>query len=644
MEPKTPTSNSKVEEAIRLWMDLTDVDPNAKKIYIKDMDVYFANREIKESLTLDPEGLTFLGLMYKFSQDFFKSRHFSLDQLMQHPEETATMVNKAKELKAVLNDPEVVGAYQDFRSHIEMVMRKIGVDRDEVYEKLKDSQWLAEMRRDALKSEKLLHVYQFLWGEQESQNAMLSDNIHIFDNINSLIRVLTSQASGVSLNIVRDTLSTETFFVIAVKNGGNLTILTDRPEQTHPMQKYMTRRHDRDYGERISKHHFPYGLAEQVIKLPWKPSSKGLVPINTHMNIVGQIHNLPADEIVWLVILLALVDKKFFKENYHTEALSYTSDMIVDQEPGLEMSRVPMVIGYHPLSIPQNTLDSIADDAQYCDSDKDRPNRWMEERYKDKVSPSLLNGLARGDEKLFLPTESNAGVIALSTKKYEEMGYFEKRDFDKTHADLWKMDGSFFGTAEQLERDYRWMARYNEAAAINILARQEYEERLSEVKKWATEHIQKNLGILIEKFSREILSENIRTQVWPINESDLNVPLPMAGLFFLQGKCWSIAASKCYFTGKAASYKVFFTPRNVDGLKELTGTDDIPDVLEFWDPKDDFGWGNPILERLDPMNWVPKNPWKEMSFITEVYISKTYWNGIQKKFKLNSNHLLSQKR
>ena len=89
---------------------------------------------------------------------------------------------------------------------------------------------------------------------------------------------------------------------------------------------------------------------------------------------------------------------------------------------------------------------------------------------------------------------------------------------------------------------------------------------------------------------------------------------------------------------------MFFTPRNVDGLKELTGTDDIPDVLEFWDPKDDFGWGNPILERLDPMNWVPKNPWKEMSFITEVYISKTYWNGIQKKFKLNSNHLLSQKR
>ena len=47
---------------------------------------------------------------------------------------------------------------------------------------------------------------------------------------------------------------------------------------------------------------------------------------------------------------------------------------------------------------------------------------------------------------------------------------------------------------------------------------------------------------------------------------------------------------------------------------------DLPDVLQHWVHGDIYS-GNPILQKIDPVDWVIKNPWSDLKFGVAVLLA-----------------------
>jgi len=53
----------------------------------------------------------------------------------------------------------------------------------------------------------------------------------------------------------------------------------------------------------------------------------------------------------------------------------------------------------------------------------------------------------------------------------------------------------------------------------------------------------------------------------------------------------------------------------------------MPIFLQTYLKSELYG-GNSILDRLDPMDWVPTNPWRKVNFNVIFYFSKRGWNKL----------------
>lgn len=89
---------------------------------------------------------------------------------------------------------------------------------------------------------------------------MYSKAVYQFWNVNSLLTAACRMPSGVSLNLIRDPDYFHSYFAFAIRNGGNLILLSDLPKDHHPLSRYMSRRPDRAFDERAARNWFPYEL------------------------------------------------------------------------------------------------------------------------------------------------------------------------------------------------------------------------------------------------------------------------------------------------------------------------------------------------------------------------------------------------
>jgi hypothetical protein len=110
----------------------------------------------------------------------------------------------------------------------------------------------------------------------------------------------------------------------AVRNGENITILTDREEGPHPMHWKMARRPDRMMEKRWDKNYFPYDLLDlEPIKdeegniKGYNPGKhEGLVPYNLDAANIALIASLAPAEFMWLSLMLERIQKRFGKDNF----------------------------------------------------------------------------------------------------------------------------------------------------------------------------------------------------------------------------------------------------------------------------------------------------------------------------------------
>lgn len=506
--------DSPLWEALQLWSDITGVRlPKDEHDYTGTLgglsirDSYVA---IKEALELDPTEVTATLLFKHYVETWTKEATTSVADLLQDPDGAMEKVEKTRKLLAILGRPEIVGARESFAERFLKALHHYGAgEREDVKKLLDRPSDMAILRRDALRSLQTLRVDQFLRGEPEPEGTQPGyiTVVHEWWNINSLLSAMTNAPSAVSLNLIRDPNDFECFFCFAIRNGGNLYVLSDVGEYAHPLGAQMSRRPDRRMAERIVKNWFPYDLLNlklnangEIYFSQWSDET-AVVPYQSEANPLKKISEIaePA-ELVWTVMMLELIVEKFWRVGYQAKQLSYTGEMIRVENKLLEQAqRIGLPVVAETISAPVLTLaDVSADnlDAKQIGRSYDHPNRWMEERYRSQVPETVLNLIGAPGRTLAL--DHHTGEIRSLTKEETKTPFFDhEKKAARTRTSLEQLPATQFGSAERLEADRRWLARYNLSQHVHDLAGEEFARREKEIKEWYVAAAKENMPALL---------------------------------------------------------------------------------------------------------------------------------------------------
>lgn len=668
-----------ISTILNLWFKLRDTNKEYLKIYEvsrRNPWDYTVKHEMEEAFELDPEGFTSLLLLDNFRQDFFENCGISIDEILHNPN-YKEFITDCKALTEMLSEDEIVDYLDSFVQSVSTAVSAIGVDREDVAEMLNSRYEIAILRRDALKSMKTLSLHQFFQGDTNIDHLKFLTDIHVWWNMNSLIRCAWNSPDGVSINLIKDPLETSSYFAFVAKNGGNLTVLTDKPKEAHPISKYMSRRPEKEFTRRVFKNHFPYGLLALRVdnKGYLRVSGRGLVPLQEKPIKCGNLLELEPDEIIWIVMMFSLIDQKLYKENYHCGELSYTADMITDPRVTERLLKESpagalMVRDYKPLTAPELTPQTLENDSQYRKYEGSGLHNWLFERYKDQIPSDIINGiLPDNDSTAFLLPDSTSRIVAKeqTIQRYGSNELLLKEtdeDKKKYPSPLWsshfgehyvhdaiqlqKMTGDEFGSAEQIMNDYRWFARYNAAKFINEKAKEEFEAKKDEVTKWMMERVSANVERLCKDAVLNIEGEKREhpgfCQMFSLKEFEYYDGRNTVKFIKAKDKRRDALANannaRCYFSPDApCSYIITYRFRTVDDLLYATGlqsVDELPEFLRNYHSSGSSPYtGNHILDRVDPMDWVVHNPWNDLFFSICVGVGKKWLAQARKELNLS---------
>jgi hypothetical protein len=672
----------KLVSALNLWLELSEVDPGKKSFTIGGGDgmsewtVKKMHDTIKEALELDDTNIAGVLLLDALSTAYFNNRSFSVSQLLADPVRATEYVNKAAALRGLIRSPAFMDQNHTFVSHLRTALKMYGMDKPESMAMAENLHEIGYLRRDALRSIKNLRVDQFLAGEPEpaGTNPAYHGWVHQFWNINHLVEAACSMPSGVTLSLIRDPDDLQSYFAFAIRNGGNVFVLSDVPQEVHPLQRYMSRKPERAYGERAYQNWFPYDLLnlkfdeENEIFYADQTRRRALIPQNQQIDRLKPIGELAPAETLWIVMMFDLIVEKFWHQGYQAPALSYTAAMIREERPLLDAAQsanLP-VVAYKSLSLPALTNADMTQENVMAavHSDGGRPNTWLEARYADKVDPELFNLLDSGATTLYLPPADGVSrggnehqnhalavvapaYVSVLAKDDKEIMSWHKRGRYTLHA----LPSTSFGTRDELDANRIFLARHNQAKAIQRLAHEEFARRKDEVISWFTQRVEGNLDYLLSLAA----AGNVRRVFEPTGpgcELTTADGYQYAGGEFNFVRTYGEAEDsptvfctvnlhdgyykgkpQCLVTGSACSLRVFFQPQNPQQLAELAGclVTDLPDVIRDWAPRRDSA-GNHLLNRIDPMAWALRDPWCAVDFRVQLHLSKSGLAQAKKRF------------
>lgn len=675
-----------LSHALKLWLELTGVDPQARSFAIKlsgGMDSYTVKTmhdDIQEALELDPTTITGHLLLDALSSYYFAQRAFTVTELMEDPARTSTYIEKAKAFTALTRSPEITALREDFVAQLRTALASYGMLHEGMEALLAERHTLAYLRRDALRSMRDLRVDQFLKGQPETEAVKPVYNgwVHQAWNVNTLVEAVCRMPSGVTLNLVRDPDDLQSYFVFAIRNGGNLWLLSDVPAHAHPLQRYMTRRPERAYASRACRNWYPYDLldlefddASKTYHADAKARTR-LIPVQQVLDKRKLLKDLHPNETLWTIMMFDLIVDAFWHKPGPALELSYTGQMLREEATliqAAEKINLP-VTAYPTLALPRLTRQDVRAETVSTEAVGDAggyPNQWLEDRYANQVDETLLNLLDGTHQRHYLPAltaNGNAGQAGSPDAAAGEGGVIrvdpledEKRFFSDREGryDLHAFNATTFGTREEIERDRLYLARHNLAKGIQRLADAEYRARKDEILQWWKGALQQNRQHLLNLVAQngDELRRVFETRRYPggkpaagywrdeegiIRYSFLRITprndmplLSLSSQVLAQGLD-SRGNRRCYVTGAAVSYYALFQPQTAEDLAELAGcsVSALPDVLQNWCGRRNHE-GNHILDRIDPMAWAVHNPWEKFSFVVAIALSKRGLAQLRKK-------------
>lgn len=645
------------KDAVALWKRVTGVNPDARSQRMGDWDLVRTFEALKEAIELDESEITATLLLTRFLNDFVNETEVPLKKVLEGDKKLAERLDACRQLYGLIGRPDVVEARDAFIGAIGSALKHYGAaERDDIKELLASPDRIAVLRRDALRSIQNLKVDQFLAGDPSPPGVkpVYNHSVHQFFNANSLLAVSALMPPGIALNLIRTPSEYEAFFCFSIRNGANLFVLSDVPEYEHPLQGKMSRRPDRALGERAARNWFPYDLLgvaytddgqlyfEQV-------ESKAIVPYQKHAVPLKKVSELEANELVWLIMMFDLIKERFWRAGYQAKELSYTAEMLKSDQVLIDVARsanLP-VAAYQPVRLAPLTVDDVLADnlpSGAVGVPGHRINRWMEDRYAGRVDAATVNLVAPPETVFRL--ESGGAIASRVTRDGTDRSdpFGEDRDVK-----LEKVGSSAFGSRKRLSEDRLFIARYNLAAQVHHLAREEFDDRQKEIANWYRSSVAANAEALLGlaahseawvcdgvggSFSGWHRHTGPCRQVGDASKDERRMLRSLVahheikterfiGAGFVMPEGDKFARQRCYFLGVKPTYYVVLYPGNALELALFAGckVEDLPDVLQHFNLYEPYT-GNHILDRIDPMEWHATNPWNAMDFRVRLAFSK----------------------
>lgn len=634
--------HEELNKALAKWIEIVGPSETGK---INNWDYAVSVEELDEAQQLDDTGIT-TAMVLQSMWDFF-SLHLkvSLRDIIEEKPEALRSIELYKDLQKLLHTPLIDEEVVAFQTQVVKNLRFYGATN--AIEMAMDRGSLGLLRRDALRSMKTFNVFQFVRGKATTTKMKYAPMVYRFDNIQSLVSAMISHGEpGVALCHLLDPDGLEfSYFAFSIWNGGTLTVVTDKRDYSHPLQKQMERCPGRSLRERWGKHHFPYELLNaefhengKQVTFEQKP---GLVRYNMSAARIAEVWSLEPDVVIWLIMVFEQLQQKYFVENHLLPDLSYTGDVVQKQVP--VHNNLMKLDGWVPPTVPifstaDLTPEKTVGNWEYPSTGF---NTWLEDRYRDQVPNALLNLVSDGKKLLPAPiAENDERTLQL----YEDV-----------KSDLIAPSPYDFGTSEQLVADNEYVARYNQAKVTHHLAVEEFERRQDEILAWYAEKVQANRSFLINAacnmqlvlpviyengtFSAELLtkSEN-RLYIEYDRNGHCSTPkrcglwrqhgVLIGGFSRVKGGKWYCAL----LPDTTANLSVFIEIDNPGAISVVTGVpvNELPDVLQHYQRCEPYT-GNHILNRVDPMEWVVDNPWKKLHLSIKIVLSR---KGFKERRKL----------
>lgn len=606
-----------IEEKLALWVKVTGIDPNNPPTSyeipmdgsLSVWDIKKMNEQIKEALTYDDSGMFAEAYLQTYFQQFLEQRKISLFDLVTKPDHTA-YIQDLKKLYDALQE-----------NHAEKTILEDAAKAMDFYDLPHDTLsvfTIAELRTSANRCMNgQLHTLQFATGKSAKDCFKMSKDIFIYEDINALLFSAAShQIDGVILAYIREREITDSYFAFVIKNGENLYLLTDMPHYAYPGQNRTIRCPGRSMHDRINCNYFPY---QSVAKIDtsdlWNSgrygTSESADAPGTGLQEygrkkIGAFQDMDQEEMFWTVMMISLIRDKFYKEVPQYE-LNYVGAMI--QNPQIEQKNALAIRSYFPtFALPDLQIQKTMEDGEK----NLRNHDYLINRYKDRIDPEALNMIA------------GTGRFVLADQKYTEESSFYGHE--PKHL-LISFDPNVCGTVDELRKNQKYVERYNYSVQIREMLKKDFNDHWSEILRPVEEMVKNNIrnlciqhlqGFLVEKdvpYSKQYTFDHwYGSETYHNNYERFRYGYDMHSVK---------ADMRCYFTGGKPGAIIQITPQNMNELLQVCNCkkEDLPEELQHWGMDKEY-YGNPSLERIDPLLWNVKDPWNELRFEINILLSK----------------------
>ena len=612
-----------IEEKLNLWVKLTGVNPDESKTTISisgalsEYDIKRMNNQLKEALTYDDTGMFAEAYLQKFFQTFLEKRETSLLDLVTKPE-LSSYIQDLRTLYVALQESHAAETImEDARKAMDFY--HLPSDQLDVFT-------IAELRTSADRCMNgKLRVLQFASGEPSQKGFQMSQDIFCFRDMNALLYAAASnRMDGVSLvYLPNENQATDSCFAFVIKNGENLYLLTDMPKYEHPGQNHMTRCPGRTMANRIDCNYFPYQTVAKIDTSDlWDSGRHGVSgkDLLEDCTKLGTFRDMDQQEAFWTVLMISMIRDRFYKTVPHYE-ISYAGAMI--ETPQIEQNHTLAIRNYFPtLELQDLPIQNDMEEGEARPWSKD----YLISRYKDRIDPDAFNLIAGTDR------------FALADGRYTK-----ERDFfhEKQHL-LLAFNLNQCGTKQEIEQNQEYVERYNYSVQIQRLVNEDYQKKRQKVADNVQEMVTRKLrnlclehlqGKLVTAWSvwdpfekvTENRKEDFSQQYTFDHWHELNNAYTSSNVYFRYGYdgISNKADMRCYFSGKKPGVVIRIIPSTMDALLRVCDCkkEELPVELQHWHTEEEY-YGNPILERIDPLLWHVSDPFNKMRFEINILLSK----------------------
>lgn len=644
-------------------------------------------KRVHDAFALSDGELTAQLLLAGVLEEVQQETAFTLAEVLKDPTEFESMRQWSREIRAILNSDRAVEDRVAFSEVLEDALKHYGVHDNEEVRKIIDNDFaLGELRFNALNAVHNLRLTQFLQGEVgDGPRPRYNTVVRRWWSLDHMLAAQTTLPEGVSLNVVTAGSSHDLFFCYAVRRGGNLYLMHDSPEYSHPLESQRSRRPDRALADRINKFYFPYELAnvymsgngreadpieamagQRVTALEILGKKDGL------SRVVGTIADLPAVEMIWNAMMFDLIMDKFWSPApLPALPLSYTAGQLKTEGQLLletaQAAGLPVVASASAVvAVPDLTVSDVAhlhlaDNAKQAlgATSSSQMFLWMEQRYGHLVTDDAVNPVADGK---LLPRLTHEGQFEMvSVQEHGRETSIFDREKAPTQLEALALDA--FGTAEELQADRGFLARHNYARALSKFAKLEYKEVHEEMRQWVNNAYQERKEFLLSlvpvAHAKELIildwnaadpqlegieihpvlgtrftteaprgsrgsHRSVRHLLGEVTETGDTATMSFYNAYLAYGnESRSNWKPSCLVTGAVVTYYAQFVPSNSLELAWLLGKDveELPEILRNYN-RLDMRLGNSILNRVDPMAADIHNPWDQAVFGVRFGLSK----------------------